>query len=104
LLDRAASVRALGRFLARSLPSPIVPRAFYLERLQDRQGPQLAAAIEGVGETGTKDDLDAILPFTTAAAPRLRRAVLLATARLDPSLAVSMATAALADHPRFPSS
>jgi hypothetical protein len=84
----------------RSLSPPLVPRAFYLERLQDRQRPELAAAIEGVGETGTKDDLDAVLPFATAADPRVRGAVLLATARLDASLAVSMATAALASHPR----
>jgi hypothetical protein len=100
LLDRAASVRALGRFLARSLSPPLVPRAFYLERLQDRQYAELAAAIEGVGETGAKDDLDAVLPFAAAADPRVRGAVLLATARLDASLAVSMATAALASHPR----
>ena len=80
-----------------SLASPIVPRTFYLERLRDRHGPELAAAIEGVGETGTNEDLNAILPLTGAADRRVRGAVLLATARLEASRAVSMATAALSD-------
>jgi HEAT repeat protein len=58
---------------------------------------QLATAIDGLGETGSRADADLILPFVSGNRPRIRRAALRALAKLDAERAISAAIAALAD-------
>jgi HEAT repeat protein len=97
LLDRAASVRGLARFVARTHHLPIDAREVYVRALAGSLPRRLSAAIEGVGETGTQADAGLIAPFLGGNRPRIRRAALRALAKLDPERAVSSAIAALAD-------
>lgn len=97
LLDRAASVRGLARFVAGAHRLTLIPRAVYVEGLVASLPGQLAAAIEGVGETGTRADADLIAPFLSGNRPRIRRSALRALAKLDPERAISAAISALAD-------
>jgi HEAT repeat protein len=75
----------------------LIPRAVYAEALVASLSGQLAAAIEGVGETGTLRDADLIVPFLNGNRPRIRRSALRALGKLDTECAVSAAIAALAD-------
>ena len=97
LLDRAASVRGLARFVVGTHQLAFIPRAVYVQALISSPPGQLAAAIEGVGETGTRADADLIAPFLSEDRPRLRRAALRAFAKLDAERSISAAIAALAD-------
>jgi HEAT repeat protein len=97
LLDRAASVRGLARFVVGTHQLAFIPRAVYVQALMSGSPGQLAAAIEGVGETGTRADADLIAPFLSGNRPRIRRSALRALAKLDAERAVSAAIAALAD-------
>lgn len=97
MLDRVASVRGLARFVAGTHQLALIPRAVYVQALVGSLPGQLAAAIEGVGETGTRADADLIAPFLGANRPRIRRSALRALAKLDAERAISAATAALAD-------
>jgi HEAT repeat protein len=56
LLDRAASVRGLARFVAGTQLPALVPRTVYIGALVGKLPGRLAAAIEGVGETGSRAD------------------------------------------------
>ena len=97
LLDRAVSVRGLARFVAGTHRLALVPRAVYVQALVGSLPGQLAAALEGVGETGNRADADLIAPFLSGNRPRIRRSALRALAKLDAERAVSAAIAALAD-------
>ena len=97
LLDRAASVRGLARFVAGTHQPALIPRAIYAEALVASLPGQLAAAIDGVGETGTRVDADLIVPFLSGNRPSFRRAALWALARLDAERAISAAITALSD-------
>jgi hypothetical protein len=97
LLDRAARVRALARFVARAHRLTLIPRDIYVEALSSSLPTRLSAAIEGVGESGGPADADLIEPFSGATKPRIRRSALRAIAKLDPPRAVALALAALAD-------
>jgi HEAT repeat protein len=97
LLDRAASVRGLARFVAGTHQLALIPRAVYAEALVASLPGQLAAVIEGVGETGTLRDADLIVPFLNGNRPRIRRSALRALAKLDAERAIAAAIAALAD-------
>jgi HEAT repeat protein len=97
LLDRAASVRGLARFVATTHQLPFVPRDVYVQGLASAQPTQISAAIEGVGETGTHADADLIVPFLSGNSPRIRRSALRALAKLNPESAVPPAITALAD-------
>ena len=97
LLDRAASVRGLARFVASTHQLACVPREVYIGALTGNLRRQLSAAIEGVGETGTSADVDLIAPFLSGPSPRIRRSALRAHAKLDAERAISSAIAALAD-------
>ena len=77
LFDRAASVRGLARFVASTHQLALVPRDVYVQGLVGSLPGQLAAAIEGVGETGTRADADLLAPFLSgdmASNPTLRSA------------------------------
>jgi HEAT repeat protein len=97
LLDRAASVRGLARFVASAQQLALVPRTVYIEALVGTLPGQLAAAIEGVGETGSRADAGLVAPFLSGNSPRIRRSALRALAKLDAERAISAAIAALAD-------
>jgi HEAT repeat protein len=97
LLDRAAGVRALARFVASTQHPPVVPRDVYIQGLVSAQPRQISVAIAGVGETGTQADADLIVPFLNGSSPRLRRSALRALARLDAERAAASALSALAD-------
>jgi HEAT repeat protein len=97
LLDRAASVRGLARFVASTQQPALVPRTVYIEALVGTLPGQLVAAIEGVGETGSRADTDLVAPFLAGKSPRIRRSALRALAKLDAERAVSAAIAALSD-------
>jgi HEAT repeat protein len=97
LLDRAPSVRGLARFVVGTHQLAFVPRTVYVQALAASLPGQLAAAIDGVGETGTRPDADLIAPFLGENRPRIRRSALRALAKLDPERAISAAVTALAD-------
>lgn len=97
LLDRAASVRRLARFVASSHQLALVPREIYVQGLAGSLPEQLGTAIEGVGETGTRADADLLAPFLSGNRPRIRRSALRALIKLDAERAISSAIAALAD-------
>jgi hypothetical protein len=97
LLDRAASVRSLSRFIADTHQLALIPKAIYVQALVGSLPGQLAAAIEGLGETGTRADADLIAPFVSGNGPRIRRSALRALAKLDAERAISAAIEALAD-------
>ena len=88
LLDPAARVRELARFIVRDRQAPIVPRDFYVEYLASPAPRQLIAAIDGLGETGTSADLSLLDAFAQAPTPRVRRARLRAGAKLDATRAI----------------
>jgi HEAT repeat protein len=97
LLDRAASVRGLARFVASTHQVALVPRDVYVQSLAGIAPRQISAAIEGVGETGTRPDADLVTSFLGSPSPRNRRSALRALARLDAERAVSSAITALGD-------
>lgn len=96
LFDRAVSVRSLSRFIAKTRQLPVVARDLYASGL-DRELSRRAVAIAGLGETGSTDDADLVMPFLAAPEPRLRRAALRALVNLDSGRAVEGALSALAD-------
>ena len=95
--DRSAGVRELARFLVTTHDLPLVPRDAYIARLTSTAPRQLAAAIEGIGETGRRTDLDLLIPFLSSGVPRVRRAALRACARLDVERSIPLSVAALTD-------
>lgn len=97
LLDRAASVRGLARFVASKQRLALLPRTVYIEALAGTLPRQLAAAIEGVGETGNRADGALVAPFLNADNPRIRRSALRALGKLDAERAIAAGTVALAD-------
>jgi HEAT repeat protein len=97
LMDASARVRSLAQFLAREASLRPGPRDVYLTRLTSSSPRLLGAAIDGLGETGRREDYETVLSFVEALAPRVRRAALRAAARLDSDRAVSLAMDALSD-------
>ena len=99
LVDSAASVRSLARFLAKKLSLPLVPRDFYVQQLTQASGATLAAAVDGVGETGKPEDEPLVDVHSTSSSTQVRKAVLGTRARLVPARGVALAMAALPDDP-----
>lgn len=97
LLDSAARVRGLAGFVANTHQLALVPREFYIQALGPTNPRRLSAAVEGVGETGTRADADLIASFLSANTARVRRSALRALAKLDAERAISAALAALVD-------
>ncbi len=97
LLDRAAAVRNLARYLVRTLHVAVVPRDLYLDSLAATSLRRVTAAVSGIGETGNQTDVPLLVPFLSAESPSLRRAALTAMARLDADAAASSAVSALTD-------
>jgi hypothetical protein len=101
LLDRAARMRALARSLVVQHKLTVVPRDIYIQRLKGAAiARELAAAIEGLGETGNRADLPLLAPFLENSTGGVRRAALSATVTLDVEGAIPQAIAALDDEAR----
>jgi HEAT repeat protein len=97
LLDRAAAVRNLARYLVRTLNVAVVPRDLYVERVAAPSLRRVTAAVSGIGETGHQTDVPLLVPYLSAESPSLRRAALIAMAKLDADAAASSAVSALTD-------
>jgi HEAT repeat protein len=82
LLDSHGSMREAARFHLRRRGFDDYG-AFYRERCESEQGDRLAAAVSGLGETGTESDAGVTVRFLNHANARIRRAAVRATARLD---------------------
>src|SRR6185503_16003821 len=79
LLDRHPSMREEARYHLCKL-DPMDVAAFYRQHLLTAEGPNLYAAISGLGETGAIADDLLIVPFTSHPAGRVRRAAIRALA------------------------
>jgi HEAT repeat protein len=97
LLDRSAAVRALARHFVEALHAPLIPRDVYINALNDPSARRLKAAIDGLGELGSRADLDLVTRFADTTVPGIRRSVIRAAGRLNPGEGVRLAIAALAD-------
>jgi len=97
LLDRAAAVRNLGRYLVRTLNVAVVPRDLYVASVAAPSLRRVTAAVSGIGETGHQTDVPLLVPYLSAESPSLRRAALTAIAKLDADAAASSAVSALTD-------
>jgi HEAT repeat protein len=84
LLDPHTSIRHAARVYLRDIPGSPDPREFYIAALADHSSPSLAAAIAGLGDTGSRGDADILAPFATHASPRVGTAAIRAVTRLDP--------------------
>jgi len=99
LLDRGAAVRVHARAIV-TRQGPMDFAAFYRGEIAS-DGPRLAEAALGLGETGTAADADALRHLLTHERPRVRSAAVRALARLAgdafaPVFAVSLGSV----HPR----
>jgi HEAT repeat protein len=97
LLDRSAAVRALGRYFVGALHAPLIPRDVYVNALSDPSKRGLKAAIDGLGELGSRGDLGLVTRFADATLPGIRRSAIRAAGRLNAGEGVRLAIAALAD-------
>ena len=97
LLDRATRIRMLAQYLAGKLDSSLDVKALYRVRLSDQRRDRRAAAIAGLGETGTRDDATAVEALLGDDSPKIRRTALRAFARLGAERALPAAIAALED-------
>jgi len=97
LLDRSARIRMLAQYLAVRLDPTLDVKALYRTRLADRRRDYRAAAIAGLGETGTRDDATEIEGLLNDDSPKIRRTSLRAFARLDGDRALPAAMSALED-------
>ena len=93
LFDPSAAVRGLARFLASKL-DPAIDSERSMPATSVSRSATLVTAVAGLGDVGTRADADRLASFLTADAPRLRRAALLSTAKLDPDRGLPLATAA----------
>ena len=89
LFDRAASVRRLARSaFAQHAPTGACSEGRVRPGSGWQPARQLAAAIEGVGETGARADADLLAPFLSVDMARIRRFALRALAKLDAERAI----------------
>jgi HEAT repeat protein len=96
LLDRHSAVRDLARFHLQKRGN-FDPRSFYRSSIATEEGPRLISAIYGLGEIGNAEDFEVLHPLLSTEKIALRKAVLLAGARLKPETMIPILLAALAD-------
>jgi HEAT repeat protein len=96
LLDPHASMRAEARYHLRKIDSLDVA-AFYREALTNAVGHMLHSAISGLGETGSAEDAELIVPYTTHPASKIRRASIRTLARLHGASHIEIFIEALKD-------
>lgn len=97
LFDRATRVRGIARFVANAHKLPFVPRDLYVQRLQQPVSRGQTVVLDGLGETGTREDAGLVTSFLTSRSPRARYAALRALAKLDVERAIPAAVAAIGD-------
>ena len=97
LLDHSARIRMLAQYLAVRLDPTLDVKALYRTRLSDWRRDYRAAAIAGLGETGTRDDASEIEGLLNDDSAKIRRTSLRAFARLDGDRALPAAMSALED-------
>jgi len=96
LLDPHASMREESRYHLRKL-DPMDVASFYRQYLLAAEGRTLCAVISGLGETGATADDHLIVPYTSHAASRIRRAAIRALAKLNGDAHVDLFIEALKD-------
>jgi len=82
LLDTHASIREEAGYRLRQI-APIDMSGFYRDALKSGEESSLAAAISGLGVTGTADDANLLHPYINHPRVKIRRAVLQALSRLS---------------------
>lgn len=98
LVDENRTVRELARYAARQRALVSDFATFYRERAAAADSPRrAAAAVRGLGEVGTADDVLTIMDFLAHDQPRVRAAAAHALARLDESVAVELLPEMLKD-------
>ncbi|WP_368367270.1 HEAT repeat domain-containing protein [Actinomadura sp. WMMA1423] len=81
LADRSAMMRATAQWAARRAGR--VPAAIYRDALASERAPgRVRALVAGLGECGTRQDADVLLPFLEDASPRVRAEAVRAVRRL----------------------
>ena len=96
LLDPCKSIRETVRFYIRK-HATIDFAALYRQALRTATPARLAIILLALGETGSKSDAGCLLPYTTHAQLRVRKAALHALSQLDPETAAPILFAALSD-------
>ena len=99
LLDWHLSIREDARFYLRKFKS-IEPDSFYRQHLPGAEGRRLYSVISGLGETGTKADVELILPYIAHSAGKIRRATIKALAKLNRNAHINVFLEALNDAER----
>lgn len=82
LLDRSRTVRETARWIQKQCGCDEA-REMYLASLSSGDMARRIAAIQGLGEVGTKTDAAAVVPHASSPVPRERQAALTALGRLD---------------------
>lgn len=101
LCDPCVSLRELARYALRK-KATLDFASYYCQILAacGEPGPRRLAALAGLGETGTRADAGAVLPFTADPVPKVRATALRALGQLDAEGHVPVLAAALADPSR----
>jgi len=98
LVDRTTSVRELARFLWTKTGHPNLDFAqFYRDELRVAKGEPFAAALRGIAETGSIQDVPIFLAHVDHPNARVREASILGIGRCDGARHTDIFTAALAD-------
>jgi HEAT repeat protein len=97
LLDSSGPVRSLAQFLVGSLQAPIVAADVYVESLDSSSPRTLAAALDGLRETGLAIGESRIVAFRHHPAPLVRKSVLRSLGAMTPDACVIAALDALSD-------
>lgn len=98
LVDPNYMVREPARAVARERGLVDNFGAFYRERAGSAKATRtIAAAVYGLGEVGTSDDVGTIVEYLAHTKPRVRAAAVYALARVDESVAVERLPALLSD-------
>jgi HEAT repeat protein len=95
LMDGSARVRLLAQYLAGRLEPSLDVRAVYAGRLSDVSPRQRATAADGLGECGSRADVEPLEAMFKTDVPKVQRAALRAAARLDANRVLPAAASAL---------
>ncbi|MBI5757050.1 MAG: HEAT repeat domain-containing protein [Planctomycetales bacterium] len=97
LFDRSYSIRELSQFYLRKM-GHTDPAVVYRAVVNSNQ--RLRLAIAGLGETGTESDTALLEPYSRSSVVQLRRAALIALARLRGEQSIDLLLQSLADDNR----
>ncbi len=97
LLDPHTSIRDLGRCHLQQQPGDFDPADFYRAALERKEGRARRAAILGLSESGSTEDVPRLLPLCAHPRVEIREAAVRALGRLDAENAIDAILRALAD-------